>query len=79
MRGRGEVRLGGGEGLMRRRGRGAFGQGTLEYILLIAAVLVAVLFGINTYLGGGASKIVEDSGTVITNANQKFTDGLQIK
>ena len=72
------VRLGGGERLMMRAGNGTRGQGTLEYILLIAAVIVALLVGINSFIRQGANKTIDDSGTIIKSAKDKFTAGMKL-
>ncbi len=64
---------------MKRRRDGSVGQGTLEYILLAAAVIVALLFGINKYIRGGAQQVVNDSGSVINGASANFTNGMTLK
>lgn len=47
----------------------SLGQSTLEYVLLVAAIIVAVIVGVNTFIRPAVKGVVTDSGTAITNAS----------
>ena len=54
------------------------GQSTLEYILMVATIVVAVLLGVNAFLRPQVSNAIETSSGVITNAAthlKNCTDG----
>ena len=57
---------------------GRKGQSTLEYILVLAAILVAVIIGANTLVKTGVNNVMTDSGNVIkdSTANMKSKLGL---
>ncbi len=48
------------------------GQSTLEYILVVAAILVAVIVAANQFVKPAVSKSMEDSSSVITGATSQL-------
>ena len=52
------------------------GQSTLEYILVLAAILVAVIVAANGVIRPGVNQVMIDSKTVITGATTKLTTGV---
>ena len=56
----------------RRQQSTARGQSTLEYILIIAAVLVAVIVAANGVIKTNVSTAMNDAGAVITGASGKL-------
>ena len=52
------------------------GQSTLEYILIIAAILVAVVAAAGTLIKPAVTKTMTDSGDVIKAASGKVKTGL---
>lgn len=60
-----------GEIKMKRRG-----QSTLEYILILAAILVAVIIGANTWVKPGTENVLKRAGKAITGATAKVKTGL---
>lgn len=58
--------------LRRHGGHGARGQSTLEYILVLAAIILAVIVGGNTAMKGAAGKSLENAKGVINAAVNKI-------
>ena len=52
------------------------GQSTLEYILIIAAVLVAVIVAANGVIKTKVGTVMGDAGTVIENSTKKLKGSL---
>ena len=52
------------------------GQSTLEYILIIAAILVAVIAAAGTLIKPAVTKTMTESSNVIKNASDKIGKGL---
>jgi len=48
------------------------GQSTMEYIVLFAAVVAAILAFAYTSLRGGVQKVMTESGNKITDAADRF-------
>lgn len=59
--------------------RSAQGQSTLEYILVLAAILVAVILGANALIKPGAEQILKDSNSTMVNATNKLKAGLGLQ
>lgn len=59
-------------GTQARRGRRARGQSTLEYILVIAAVLLAILAAVVKVLTPAVDKTVTDSGSIVNRASAQL-------
>ncbi len=57
------------------RGGGRAGQGTLEYILLVAAIIVAIIVGVNSVIRPAVKGVMNDSQTTI----EKASSGLKTK
>ena len=58
---------------------GARGQSTLEYILVLAAILVAVIVAVNSFIRpaiGGTGGVMDRSGEMIKGAAGKLKSGL---
>ena len=55
------------------------GQSTLEYILVLAAILVAVIAAANTWLRPAVDTAVHDSANTITNATGRVSQGLGLQ
>lgn len=56
--------------------RAQLGQSTLEYILVLAAILVAIIAAAGTFMKPAAEKALQDSSGVITAATAKVKTGL---
>ncbi len=56
---------------------GKRGQGTLEYILIIAAILVACMWAANNAVRPAVNTNMEKSGAAISKAGNKFVAGLK--
>ncbi len=54
------------------------GQSTLEYILVVAAILVAVIVAANLVIKPAVNTAMTDSGSVITGATSKLKTKLGI-
>ena len=52
------------------------GQSTLEYILVVAAILVAVIIGANVLVSGGVKDIMTKSDKTISDAAGKLKGGV---
>jgi uncharacterized protein (UPF0333 family) len=52
------------------------GQSTMEYIVLFAAVVAAILAFAYTSLRGGVQKVMTESGNKITSAANSFKTGV---
>ena len=52
------------------------GQSTLEYILVLAAILVAVILGANQLIKPAVEQALTDSKETITDATKKLRAGL---
>ena len=52
------------------------GQSTLEYILVLAAIIVAVIIGANTIIKPAVTTTMTDSKAVIEAASKKVQAGL---
>lgn len=57
---------------MMRRGSMVRGQSTVEYLLVVVAVLLAVMYGVRTVLQGKVEDRMTDAGTAITNAGTEL-------
>ena len=58
--------------------RGTKGQSTLEYILVVAAILVAVIIAANGLIKPAVNTAMTDSGAIVTGASSKLKTGLGI-
>jgi len=58
---------------------GARGQSTLEYLLVIAAVLAAVIVAASQFMKPAVNKMLEDSKTTIESASGKLRSGLGLQ
>ena len=63
-------------GMQKRRGVGRRAQSTLEYILVLAAILVAAIVGANTLIRPAVNQSMTDSGDTIKAATGKVKAGL---
>jgi len=64
---------------MRKRGvvgAGHSGQATLEYILVVAAVVVAIGVAIGAFLKPSSNKAVQQSANMINNAADQIAEAL---
>jgi uncharacterized protein (UPF0333 family) len=52
------------------------GQSTLEYIVLFAAVVAAVIAFAYVNLRGGVQRVQQEAGAKITDAADRFRDGV---
>lgn len=52
------------------------GQNTIEYILVVAAVIVALVAVMSTAMQPAVTQVVTDSGAAITAASGKISAGL---
>ena len=70
----------GGEGRMQQgRGRAARrsrGQSTLEYILVLAAILFAIIAVVGTQIKPATEQTMNEAGNAVKNAANKFVTGL---
>ena len=55
---------------------GRRGQSTLEYILVISAILVAVIVAANTVIRTGTNQVMTDANNTMTNASKKLSEKL---
>ena len=63
----------------RRHGRRSRGQSTLEYILVVAAVLLAIIAAIGRVLTPRVSDVANEAGNTMTAASNRITNKLQIR
>lgn len=61
---------------MGQSGRGRKGQSTLEYILVLAAILVAVIAAAGLVMKPAVNQAMTDSSNTIQNATGKLKGGL---
>ena len=61
---------GGGENMLLRKKKG---QSTMEYIVLFAAVVAAILAFAYTSLRGGVKRVLDESGNKIDSAADRFS------
>lgn len=54
------------------------GQSTLEYILVLAAIIAAIAIAAGTLIKPAVNKTMNDTKTVIENATGKLKDGLSL-
>ena len=59
-------------------GRAHAGQSTLEYILVLAAIIAAVAIAAGTLIRPAMNKSMNDTKTVIENASGKLKAGLNL-
>ena len=52
------------------------GQSTLEYILVISAILVAIIVAANGVIRPGTAQVMNDANTTMTNASNKLANKL---
>ena len=52
------------------------GQSTLEYILVLAAIIVAVIVGANSVVNTGVTSAMSDAGSTISGASSKLKTGI---
>ena len=70
----------GGDGVMvKRMGRRARGQSTLEYILVIAAVLIALVAAIQGVFRVGLNRMMSESSNTVETAAGKVQTGLGLQ
>ena len=62
-----------------RKSYGRRGQSTLEYILVLAAILVAVIFAANTLMRPAVNTAMTDASNTITSATGKLKTGLNLQ
>ena len=48
------------------------GQSVLEYTLLLTAVILAIVYGVNTIIAKQAKAQFDSAGTMLTNAQEKL-------
>ena len=58
------------------QGRQRRGQSTLEYVLVAAAILAAIIVGANTYMKPAVQTAMQDAGNTITKSTNKLTNRL---
>ena len=56
---------------------GQRGQSALEYILVLAAVLLALIAAAVKYINPSAAKTIEQSNKIIENSANRFKTGLR--
>ena len=61
---------------MGKRVQGRGGQSTLEYILVLAAILVAVILMANSQIKPATENALKNSASVINSASNKLANGL---
>ena len=49
------------------------GQGTLEYILVLLAILIAVIAGANAFIRPSVNTMFQNAGTQMDNATNRLT------
>ncbi|MBI4322864.1 MAG: class III signal peptide-containing protein [Candidatus Omnitrophica bacterium] len=54
------------------------GQSTLEYILVLAAIIAAIAIAAGTLIKPAVTKTMNDTKTVIEDATGKLKDGLSL-
>ena len=59
--------------------RGHRGQSTLEYILVLAAIIVAVIVAANMLVRPAVDKSMKNSSMVIENSTQKLQEKLGLQ
>ena len=59
-------------------GRAHAGQSTLEYILVLAAIIAAIAIAAGTLIRPAVTKSVNDATTVIQDATGKLKGGLNL-
>ncbi len=60
----------------RRSQRGRRGQGTLEYIMLLTVILLALVAVMTTAFSNSVKNIINQSGNSVSNAANKLKTGL---
>ena len=63
--------------MMTSRGRRSRGQSTVEYLLVVVAVLLAVMYGVRTVLQGRVEDRMDDAGSVIDKAGAELKTATQ--
>ena len=56
----------------RVRGRGVRGQSTLEYLLVVVAILLAVLYGVKSLIQPGVEARMQDADKTIKKAGTQL-------
>ena len=56
--------------------RGCQGQGTLEYIMLLTVILIALVAVMSTAFDNSVRRMVNQSGVAVNNAATKLMNGL---
>lgn len=62
----------------RRHGRRSRGQSTLEYILVIAAVLLAIIAAIGRVLTPRVDQVQNQAGNALSTASNRFGTRIQM-
>ena len=56
--------------------RGTQGQSTLEYILVVAAILVVIIVEATALVGPGVKSVMNESGSAMSEAAKKIKTGV---
>ena len=62
---------------MANRHRGRRGQSTVEYLLVVVMILLAVIYGIKTVLQPKVETQMDNAGTAVDTAGKKLQEALK--